>query len=91
MTGLDPFEAAAEALETAAAAIREAARARANGDGPPALLSVEAAARRLGIGRTSTFALIRSGALPSHSIGRRRLVSAAAIDDYLAASNDRGR
>lgn len=91
MTERDPLEIAAEALELAATALRDAARSRAGGDGPPALLSVEAAARRLGVGRTSTFALIRSGELPSHAIGRRRLVSAAAIDDYLDASGAHGR
>jgi len=53
---------------------------------PPttALLPVEEAARRLGIGRTSTFGLIRSGELRSVNVGRRRLVPADAIEECVA-------
>ena len=50
----------------------------------PALLTVAEAAKRLGIGCTKTKALIGEGQLGSVTIGRRRLVPAAAIDDYVA-------
>ncbi|WP_099024824.1 excisionase family DNA-binding protein [Mycolicibacterium palauense] len=41
-------------------------------------------AQRLGVGRTTVFALISSGELRSVKIGRRRLVSEASICDYIA-------
>lgn len=49
---------------------------------PPRLLSIEEASDALGIGRTSTYALIERGALRSLKVGRRRLVSASAIAEY---------
>lgn len=49
-----------------------------------ALLTVEEAARRLGFGRTFTFALIASGELESVTAGRLRRVPADAIGDYVA-------
>ena len=55
----------------------------------PALLTVAEAARRLGIGCTKTKALIGEGQLGSVTIGRRRLVPAAAIDAYVAELVDR--
>ncbi|MBO3673947.1 MULTISPECIES: helix-turn-helix domain-containing protein [Streptomyces] len=48
------------------------------------LLTVEEAARRLRIGRTTCFALIRSGELESIDIGRLRRVPADAPAAYLA-------
>ncbi|MBM9621323.1 excisionase family DNA-binding protein [Streptomyces zhihengii] len=48
------------------------------------LLKVEEAARRLRIGRTTCFALIRSGALESLLIGGLRRVPADAPAAYLA-------
>ena len=48
------------------------------------LLAVEAAAQRLGIGRTMTYELIRSGVLESVRVGRRRLVPVAAIEGCVA-------
>ena len=50
-----------------------------------ALLTVTEAARRLGIGRTTTFALIGDGTLRSVTVGRRRLVPRWAIDEYVAS------
>jgi excisionase family DNA binding protein len=38
------------------------------------LLSVPDAARALGLGRTTTWALVRAGALPSVRVGKRVLV-----------------
>ncbi|MFE1691130.1 excisionase family DNA-binding protein [Streptomyces albidoflavus] len=54
-------------------------------DDPTAiLLTVEEAARRLRVGRTTCFALIRSGALESLTIGSLRRVPADAPAAYLA-------
>ncbi|MCX2728804.1 helix-turn-helix domain-containing protein [Saccharopolyspora sp. NFXS83] len=48
------------------------------------LLTVEEAAERLGIGRTTTYALVRSGELDSVRIGRLRRIPKEAIDQYAA-------
>jgi excisionase family DNA binding protein len=48
------------------------------------LLTVEEAARRLSIGRTTCFKLIRTGALESVPIGRLRRVPSDAIPEYVA-------
>ena len=57
----------------------------AEGDGPaPVLLTVEEAAHCLRIGRTTCFALIRSGELESLLVGGLRRVPADAPADYLA-------
>jgi excisionase family DNA binding protein len=55
---------------------RDARRARPL---PDRLLSVEEAARELGIGRTLVYDLIAKGELQSIKVGRRRLVSSSAI------------
>ncbi|MEV7700786.1 excisionase family DNA-binding protein [Streptomyces sp. NPDC086779] len=47
------------------------------------LLTVEEAARRLGIGRTLCFRLIGSGQLESVPVGRLRRVPADAVHDYV--------
>ncbi|MEU4656813.1 helix-turn-helix domain-containing protein [Streptomyces sp. NPDC023723] len=51
-------------------------------------LTVEEAARRLGVGRTTMYALIASGEVSSVLIGRLRRVPAEALATYLA---DRSR
>ncbi|MEX2556343.1 MAG: helix-turn-helix domain-containing protein [Actinomycetota bacterium] len=43
------------------------------------LLSVPDAAAALGVGRTTVFAMIAAGKIPSVTLGRRRLVPATAI------------
>jgi excisionase family DNA binding protein len=48
------------------------------------LLTVEAAATRLSIGRTTMFALIKSSAIESVRVGRLRRVPATAIAAYIA-------
>jgi excisionase family DNA binding protein len=48
------------------------------------LLTVEEAAERLGIGRTTAFALVKSGEIESVLIGRLRRVSVSAVQDYAA-------
>jgi len=50
----------------------------------PVLLSVEEAARALGIGRTKTFALVGTGELRSVTIGRRRLIPVVALREFEA-------
>ncbi|MFJ7136353.1 helix-turn-helix domain-containing protein [Streptomyces fungicidicus] len=54
------------------------------GDPAPVLLTVEEAARCLRIGRTTCFALIRTGQLESLTIGGLRRVPADAPAAYLA-------
>ncbi|MEV8326766.1 helix-turn-helix domain-containing protein [Kitasatospora sp. NPDC056731] len=48
-------------------------------------LTVEEAARRLGVGRTTMYALVASGEVPSVTIGRLRRVPAEALKEYVAA------
>ena len=45
----------------------------------PILLSINETARVLGLGRTSIYALIRSGKLETATIGRRRLVKTSSL------------
>lgn len=55
---------------------------------PLVALTVEEAARRLGVGRTTMYALIASGEVGSVLIGRLRRVPVEALATYLA---DRSR
>ena len=48
----------------------------------PTLLSVEAAATQLSIGRTTMYALIKTGAITSVRIGRLRRIPAEALTAY---------
>jgi excisionase family DNA binding protein len=48
------------------------------------LLKVEEAAQRLGVGRTTTYALVRSGELESVRIGNLRRIPADAVHAYAA-------
>ncbi|GGO98523.1 helix-turn-helix domain-containing protein [Wenjunlia tyrosinilytica] len=49
-----------------------------------ALLTVEEAARRLRIGRTTCYSLIRSGELESVPVGRLRRVPADAVTEFVS-------
>lgn len=49
-----------------------------------ALLTVEEAARRLRIGRTTCFRLVRAGEIESVTVGRLRRVPADAVPAYVA-------
>lgn len=51
---------------------------------PQVLLTVAEAAERLGIGKTTTYALVRSGELESVLIGRLRRVHVDAVATYAA-------
>ena len=48
------------------------------------LLTVEEAARRLGIGRTTCFRLVLAGEIESVTVGRLRRVPADAVTAYVA-------
>ena len=60
-------------------------------DGPADLLSVEEAARRLRIGRTTMYALISAGTVESVTIGRRRLVPPECVAAYVAVLRSTGQ
>jgi excisionase family DNA binding protein len=49
----------------------------------PLLLTVEEAARLLGIGRTTAFALVKSGELESVPLGRLRRIPTECVADYI--------
>lgn len=49
------------------------------------LHSIEEAAHLLGIGRSTTYALVRGGQLRSVRIGRRRLIPQEAVEEYAGA------
>lgn len=51
-------------------------------------LSIEDTALQLGIGRTSVYALIKSGQLGSVKLGRRRVVPATAIEAMITRMQD---
>lgn len=56
-------------------------------EAPNRLLSVREAADYLGVGRTALYGLLASGEVRSMRVGRRRLVPAAAIDEYIGRGN----
>jgi excisionase family DNA binding protein len=60
-------------------------------DGPADLLTVEEAARRLRIGRTTMYALISAGTVESVTIGRRRLVPPECVAAYVAVLRSAGQ
>ncbi|GAB2571992.1 hypothetical protein GCM10027168_00890 [Streptomyces capparidis] len=49
----------------------------------PLALTVEQAAKRLGIGRTRMYALVRTGAVRSITIGRLRRIPEEALNEYI--------
>ena len=55
------------------------------GNAPDRLLSVDEAASALGIGRSRLYDEIGAGRLRSIRVGRRRLVPAGSIADFIAA------
>lgn len=50
----------------------------------PTLLSVEAAATHLSIGRTTMYALLKTGAIGSVKVGRLRRIPTEALTAYTA-------
>ena len=53
------------------------------------LLTVEQAARRLNVGRSTLYALLQSGRLQSVTVGRLRRVPADALSDFVESLRDR--
>lgn len=51
----------------------------------PLLLRAEEAARLLGLGRSTVFALLATGELPSVRVGRSVRVSRSAVERFIAA------
>lgn len=49
---------------------------------PRVLLTVEEAAERLSLGRTTVFQLLKAGRLQSVRVGRLRRIPAEALDEY---------
>lgn len=49
----------------------------------PVLLTVEEAAERLRVGRTTMYALVSSGAIESVKVGRLRRVPVECVDAYV--------
>jgi excisionase family DNA binding protein len=49
----------------------------------PRLLAIKQAIHELGIGRTAIYELIKNGKLRTVMIGRRRLVPAEAIEEFV--------
>jgi excisionase family DNA binding protein len=52
-------------------------------DPTPLVLTIEQAAKRLGIGRTLMYALVSSGEIESVSIGRLRRIPIECIAEYV--------
>jgi excisionase family DNA binding protein len=59
---------------------------RSNDQGPVLAISVEEAARRLGIARSTAYPYVRTGALPSIRLGARLLVPTAALERLLTVA-----
>ncbi|MGR3936255.1 helix-turn-helix domain-containing protein [Streptomyces sp. BRA346] len=67
-------------------ALRAMMAERGDEPGDPTLvgLTVEQAARRLGIGRTKMYEYVSSGEIPSVKIGNLRRIPAEAVGEFLA-------
>jgi len=77
----------AAAISELVEALREAARAEAE-TGPRApdrLLSIDEAATALGLGRSLLYGEIAAGRLQTLRVGRRRLVPAGSLHDFIEA------
>lgn len=55
---------------------------------PKVLLSVDECAKTLGLSRTTTFGLVRSGQLSSFKVGSRRLVRRADLERFISVSDE---
>ncbi len=53
-------------------------------------VKMESAAELLGVGRTTAYGLVASGALRSLKIGSRRLVPLSAIDEFIERQSEQG-
>jgi excisionase family DNA binding protein len=82
-----PIALLADALGVSQQALLRALHASTSTAHDPTLvaLTVEEAARRLSVGRTTMYALVASGEIPSVTVGRLRRIPAEALNDYVAA------
>ena len=55
------------------------------------LLTVEEAAQRLSIGRTTMYSLVSAGAIESVTIGRLRRVPSECLEEYVASLRTSGQ
>jgi len=55
------------------------------------LLTVEDAAQRLSIGRTTMYSLISAGAIQSVTIGRLRRIPSECLDEYISSLRASGQ
>lgn len=77
------------AVAELAAAIRADVQVAAAGPVPPErLLSIPEAAASLGLSRTATYGELQAGRLRSLKVGRRRLIPAHAIGEFIAAKSN---
>ncbi|GGK09606.1 hypothetical protein GCM10010123_44360 [Pilimelia anulata] len=53
-------------------------------EAPNLVLTIEQAAKRLGVGRTTMYGLVMSGEVRSVTIGRLRRVPARCLDEYVS-------
>jgi excisionase family DNA binding protein len=86
----DEFDVAVQAaVEALVAALRAAVRADATSiaTAPDRLLSVDQASVVLGIGRSRLYNELGAGRLRSLRVGRRRLIPANGIAEYIASRN----
>lgn len=54
------------------------------------LLPIIEAARKVGLGRSKFYELVSEGRVKTVRVGRRRLVSAAALDEFVASLETEG-
>ena len=57
-------------------------------DATPLVLTIEQAAKRLGIGRTLMYALVSSGEIESVTIGRLRRIPVECLTEYVNRLRD---
>jgi excisionase family DNA binding protein len=60
-----------------------------DGTAPHLLLTVEQAARRLNVGRSTLYSLLQTGRLESVTVGRLRRVPAEALSEFVQSLRDR--
>jgi excisionase family DNA binding protein len=68
--------------------------ARRDNEGPATvvlLLTVEEAAQRLSIGRTTMYSLVSTGAIESVTIGRLRRIPSECVEEYVSSLRANGQ
>lgn len=74
-----------EAVEQLVSALLAAVRAETTPSHPERLLSIDQAAAALGVGRSRLYGEIQAARLRSVKVGRRRLVPASAVGEFIDA------